>query len=129
MGHGYKGGSETFRSISDNLGALKEKFPYHDGVFGGEGHGESKMVRHLESSDPLAQAHDFYDTAAFGGIEEELGNGKGFRTSMEDGTIFTIRDVSKSDGSPAVDISIRKSTDTGGVKQQKIHFIRRGHSK
>lgn len=42
---------------------------------------------------------------------------------MEDGTVFTMREVSTSDGSPAVTINIRKSTDSGGVKEQKIHFV------
>lgn len=66
---------------------------------------------------------DFYDTGAYGGIERELDNDKGVRTDMADGTTFTFREVSGSpDRSPAVNISIRRSTDTGGVETQKIHF-------
>lgn len=67
---------------------------------------------------------DFYGTGAYGGIERELDNGKGVRTDMADGTTFTFREVSGSpDRSPAVNISIRRSTDTGGVETQKIHFV------
>lgn len=52
-------------------------------------------------------------------------NGKGFRVSMKDGSIITYREVSSSDGSPAVDIHIMSSSDdTGGVRTQKIHFVR-----
>ena len=42
---------------------------------------------------------------------------------MADGTVITMRKVSHSDGTPAVDINIKPSTHTGGVKGQKIHFI------
>ena len=53
-------------------------------------------------------------------------NGKGYRVSMKDGSIITYREVSSSDGSPAVDINITSSSDdTGGVRTQKIHFVRK----
>ncbi|MCF0106641.1 MAG: hypothetical protein HUJ53_07765 [Holdemanella sp.] len=47
------------------------------------------------------------------------------RHSESDGTIITYREVSSSDGSPAVDINIKKSTDSSGVKSQKIHFVKK----
>lgn len=43
---------------------------------------------------------------------------------MADGTVVTWREVSSSDGFPAVDINIKKSTDSGGLKVQKIHFVK-----
>lgn len=119
---GFKGGTSSWHSIGDNLDALKEKFDYHDGYFGEKGQG--RHVRHEFSDDPVAQAHDFYDTGAYGGLEEPLANGRGVTCTMRDGTVYTMRDVSKSDSTPAVDINVKRSTDSGGVKQQKIHFMR-----
>ena len=43
---------------------------------------------------------------------------------MNDGSIISWRDVSSSDGTPAVEINIEQSTSNGGVKQQKIHFVK-----
>lgn len=125
MGHdNYKGGADHYHSVSENLAALEEKFDYGGGYFGSQSPGHSVDRRLIASSDPLATARDFYDTGTYGGIESTLDNGKGLRTDMADGTTFTFREVSGSpDGSPAVDISIRRSTDTGGVEAQKIHFV------
>ena len=120
---GHKGGANRHRSIGDNLGTLKSKFDYHSGYFGDRG--DSHGVRHLFSDDPVAQARDFYDTVGFGGIETPMRNGKGFTCRMRDGTVVSFREVSGSkDGSPAVDINIRRSTGSSGVKRQKIHFMR-----
>ena len=125
MGHGnYKGGAERYRSIGENLAALKREYDFDGGYFGEQSPSHDIDKRIIASDDPLATARDFYDTAAYGGIERELANGKGVRTDMADGTTFTFREVSESpDRSPAVNISIRRSTDTGGVETQKIHFV------
>lgn len=54
-----------------------------------------------------------------------MNNGKGFITELKDGTIISYREITSTEGSPAVEINIKKSTDTGGVKKQKIHFEKR----
>ena len=125
MGHGeYKGGAEHYHSIGENLANLRRNYDYEGGYFGEQSPGHDVDKRIIASNDPLATARDFYDTGAYGGIERELDNGKGVRTDMADGTTFTFRKVSGSpDRSPAVNISIRKSTDTGSVETQKIHFV------
>lgn len=41
---------------------------------------------------------------------------------MADGSIITFRPTTKSDDNPGVDINISKSINSGGIKQQKIHF-------
>jgi hypothetical protein len=69
-------------------------------------------------------AQDFYDKAAHGGIERPMANGKGHYTKMKDGSILSYREVSSSDGTPAVEINIKKSTNHGGIKYQKIHFVK-----
>ena len=124
----YKGGAGHHHSIGENLNDLSDKFDYHNGFFGSPGNNNNTSVRHISSDDPSATAKDFYDTAAHGGIEQPIlgkdGSVKGFKCDMADGSVITWRNVSNSDGSPAVDINIQKSTDSGGIKQQKIHFVR-----
>ena len=53
-----------------------------------------------------------------------MSNGKGTIAKLADGTIVSYRKVSSSDGTPAVDINIKKSKETGGVKQQKMYFVK-----
>ena len=66
---------------------------------------------------------EFYDKAAHGGIEKEMSNGKGVYTKMKDGSILSFREVTSSEGSPAVEINIKQSNDHGDIKYQKIHFV------
>ena len=47
-----------------------------------------------------------------------------FPNFMSDGSRISFRKKSTSDGTPVVEINITKSTHTGGVKYQKIHFIK-----
>lgn len=123
MGHGYKGDTGHHHSITENLGSLTAKYDYSNGYFGEQGKGRS-FVRNISSDDPANTAKDFYDTAAHGGIEGAMYNGKGYVTKMKDGTILSYREVSSSDGSPAVEINIRQSDDNGDIKYQKIHFVK-----
>lgn len=51
-------------------------------------------------------------------------NGKGVYCKMRDGTIISYREISSSDGSPAVEINIKQSTDHADIKYQKIHFVK-----
>ena len=122
MGHGYKGDTGHHHSITENLGALTDKYDYHDGYFGTHGQGRS-FVRNIASDDPASTAKDFYDTASYGSIEYDMASGKGKIAKMEDGTILSYREVSSSDGSPAVEINIRQSDEHGELKYQKIHFV------
>ena len=99
------------------------KYDFKDGYFGSKG--SSSKVRRIESDDPIATASDFYKKATKGGIETPLRNGKGVMSKLADGTIVTMRPASSSDGSPVVEINISKSSGSAGIKQQKIHFVRR----
>jgi hypothetical protein len=122
MGHGYKGDTGHHHSISENLGALKAYYSYSKGYFGVKGDGRT-FVRNISSIDPVGTAKKFYDKAAYGGIERKMANGKGIYTKMSDGTILSFRKISSSDGTPAVEINIRGSSEHGDLKYQKIHFI------
>ena len=123
MGLGYKGDTGHHHSITENLSSLRADYKYNNGYFGNPGHGRG-YVREIESDEPAATAKDFYDKAAHGGIEKEMSNGKGVYTKMKDGTILSYREVSSSDGSPAVEINIRQSNDHGDINDQKIHFTK-----
>lgn len=129
MGTSYKGDSPTFRSIGENVEKTKKHFPFANGLFGEKGRSRNANIRNIASDDPSTTAKEFYDSIAYGGIETVLidkktGNPKGMTTKMADGSIITWREVSTSDGSPAVDINIERSSDTNVVQQQKIHFVK-----
>lgn len=123
MGHGYKGDTGHYHSITENIPRLKASYEYRDGYFAPRGKGRN-YVRNLSCDDPIKTARDFYRKAAHGGREEGLGNGKGHRTFLKDGTVISFRETRSSDGTPVVDISIRKSNDHGDLKRQKIHFVK-----
>lgn len=53
------------------------------------------------------------------GYVAEWSDGNALMRKMDDGTIYTFREESNSDGTPAVDINSK----TSGIKSQKIHFI------
>lgn len=123
MGFGYKGDTGHHHSLRENLPILTKEYTYANGYFGTKGIGRS-FVRNISSVNPLEEAQNFYDKASYGGIEKKLPNGKGLYTKLSDGTIISFREVSSSDGTPAIEINIKKSTDSSDVKYQKIHFIK-----
>ena len=125
MGTGYKGNADYHHSISENVGTLKENYKFSNGYFGDPGQGRT-FTRNVASDDPAAAAKDFFDKAAYGGIVSQMKNGKGETVKMKDGTIISYREVSKSDGTPAVEINISNSNDPAGIKKQKIHFVKEG---
>ncbi|MEE3393496.1 MAG: hypothetical protein VZR23_07440 [Lachnospiraceae bacterium] len=124
MGHGYKGDTGHHHSITENLPTLTSSYDYKNGYFGDKS-GSNNRVRHITSNDPVKTAKDFYDKAAHGGIEHQMDNGKGVYTKMKDGSILSSREISSSDGSPAVEINIKHSKNHGDIKYQKIHFVQR----
>lgn len=128
MGTGFKGNADHFHSVTENIGKMEELYDYHNGLFGERGQSRSETIRNIASDDPAKTAKEFYDTLAHGGIEKELlypdGTLKGFQTIMADGTIINWRLVSSSsDKSPAVDIDVQYSDESGNLISQKIHFV------
>ncbi len=122
MGTGFKGNSKYYRSIGQNVMVTSSKYRYVNGRFGESSPHGDQSTRHIVSSDNLATAKDFYDKIAYGGIEQKFGSNMRI-TRMADGTIITMRVVSHTDGTPVVDINIIDSTNPGGVKKQRIHFV------
>ena len=124
MGTGYKGGAKYYRSVGQNILITSTKYEYKNGRFGVSSPSTGNKTRNISSADPLSTAKDFYDKIAFGGIEKIYNNGNLRITYMADGTIISTRTISRSDGTPVVEINISGSTHTGGLKAQKIHFDR-----
>ncbi len=122
MGTRYKGGSPTFRTISENAEAIKADSKYHfsDGFFG-PSHKGSKDSHDLYFDNPIEESKAFYDRLCYGGIEQQLGPGH-WLTKMKDGTYVDYRMITSSKGSPAVHINVKNSLDSGGIKYHKVHF-------
>jgi hypothetical protein len=123
MGTTYKGNSPTYRSIGENILPTAANYPYHDGRFGVNSPSTGTYTRNIASSDPIGTATDFYDRIAYGGIENTYDGGTRKITQMADGTIVTWRKISSSDGTPVVEINIRNSSNSSGIRRQKIHFV------
>ena len=123
MGTVYKGNSAYYRSVGQNILPTASKYKYRNGRFGDSSPSTGNKTRSISSSEPLKTAKDFYDKIAYGGLEKTYDGGNRKITQMADGTIITWRRISRSDGSPVVEINISSSSHTGGLKKQKIHFV------
>lgn len=126
MGTFYKGGTKTYRSFMENLELISIVYPINtSGYFGEIGKSNSVAIRQIFSDDPVKEAQSFYEKLSFGGIEENLPNGKGKKTTLRDGTIIVYREKTSTPDSPAVEINVRYSKEHGKIKSQKIHFERK----
>lgn len=123
MGTSYKGNSPTYRKIEDNIRMVASKYEYNDGRFGVCSPSTGNKTRNIVSADPIGTSKDFYEGISYGGIEKTYKSGQQRITQMADGTIIAWRKISSSDRTPVVEINIRKSSGTGGIREQKIHFV------
>lgn len=123
MGLKYKGNTKFFRSIGQNIMIASSMYQYKNGRFGVSSPSTGNVTRNIASTDPISTARDFYDKIALGGIEQSYNNRQRKVTRMADGTHVTWRLISHSDGTSVVEINIEHSTHTGGIKNQKIHFV------
>lgn len=128
MGTAYKGNATHYHSIGQNVMIAAASYPYANGRFGESSPSTGNRTRNIASADPLSTATDFYNKIANGGMETVLRDGALRITRMADGSIITMRTTSHSDGTPVVEINITNSTHSGGVKDQKIHFIKEDES-
>ena len=119
----YKGGTVKYHSIGQNILITSNSYKYSNGYFGENSPSTGHRTRNIASGDNLKTATDFYNKIALGGKEKTLSDNLRV-TSMSDGSRISFRVKSVSDGTPVVEINITKSNSTGGVKHQKIHFIR-----
>ncbi len=118
-------------SIKDNITpSFKRDYGFNNGFFGKESENKSagKDVRNISSTNPLKTSKNFYNRLTKGGTEKNIpakskkGKGEMHVIIMPDGATVTYREISSSDGSPAVDINIKYCSSNSGIKSQKIHF-------
>lgn len=122
MGTCFKGGASYYRSIGQNVLIASKSYQYSNGYFGNNSTHGNIHTRNITSEDTISVANDFYKKISYGGVEQVVNSNLSI-TRMHDGTVITKRIISHSDGTPVVDINIKGSSHSGGIKQQKIHFV------
>ncbi len=120
----FKGNTSHYHSIGQNVMVTSQSYPMRNGYFGIVSPSTGSKTRNIISHDNLGTAKDFYNKIANGGKETVYNRGALRITRMHDGSIITMRTISHSDGTPVVEINITHSQSAGGVKQQKIHFVK-----
>ena len=112
-------------TVDNNIHYISKIYKINSkGYFGIKGKkGSANWIRQIFSKDPVYEAINFYDCLKNGGCEKPLANGHGFITTMPDGSKITIRIVTSSKGSPAVDLKL-EGFHNGIKSHQKIHFVK-----
>ncbi len=125
MGSFYKGHSKSYHSLLDNIDEVKKHYNLSkNGFFGEKGKSKERFIRQIICDNPIIEATKFYNLLAYGGQENIIykNTNKIIISYMKDGTIITLRTITSSQNSPAVEINIRKSNNHKNIKYQKIHF-------
>ena len=104
-------------SIDENAKYVKDKYGLDENGMFCE---STKRAQVYRSKNPIEDSIDFYEKLGTGGRKDNLPNGHGTRTFLDDGSVITHRIVTSTPDSPAVDIKI---VSPSFVKPQKIHFI------
>lgn len=65
MGTCYKGSSQYYRSVGQNILIASNTYNYQNGYFGENSMHGSKSTRNIKSSDNMNTAKDFYKKLAF----------------------------------------------------------------
>lgn len=104
-------------SIDENAELVKDKYGLNENGMFCE---STKRAQIYRSKNPIEDSIDFYEKLGTGGRKDELPNGRGTRTFLDDGSVITHRIVTSTPNSLAVDIKI---VSPSFVKPQKIHFI------
>lgn len=106
-------------------------FDPETGYFGEHGTGNRYNVRLVYvDDDPIEETRILFEKLTRGAeIKEDVSNKK-WHARLEDGSVITLRiNHPTPEHAPAVMISVRKSSDDAGIKDQKIHFIKKGTKK
>lgn len=83
----------------------------------------SSYYRTISSDNPQKDAEELFSYLVRGGTRVPTDNPHQELYRLPDGTYVSLRIFTSTDGSPAVEISIRKNPNNTKVKSQKIHFI------
>jgi hypothetical protein len=121
MGQPSGGG---YVSIRRNAESTSAKFGYDKSTgYFGDKHPRSKpKTREIISNSPAKDARELFRQIAKGGVKEDIPGLKGQAVRLPEGTLVTLRPVTSSSGSPAVEINIKETIKGSKVRTQKIHF-------
>lgn len=117
----YVGRKQQYRSLEDNVNSIKTSYSLSDGFFGVKG--KSRRVREIHSRNHEKVAKDFFNTIAKGGILDLKTIPGGVVSRLKDGSVVSLRKITSSLNSPAVEIRFRSLDSKYGIKDQKIHFV------
>lgn len=121
MGTGVTSERGAYKNASDNLSRVSSIYKYHNGYFGERGN--KNFIRVISCTFPNKSASEFFSIISEGGAITKSSNGKAVIATMADGTVISYRTITKTLNSPAVEINIRYSSNSGSLKYQKIHFV------
>jgi hypothetical protein len=106
-------------TVDYNAKKMRRQYPLdRNGYFGTK----AKNSQVIYSENHIKDARSFFYKLGAGGKKKNLSNGRGIQKTMTDGGIVVYREKTTTPNSPAVDLNKM----TGIVKNQKIHFIRKG---
>lgn len=106
------------------ISVLLSSFGRNGNHYGVSGKGGAAVAT-IKSDDPMQTAQEILDKIGYGGAfmtDVKAGQITKKRVRLRDDTIINYRVVSKS-GGPAVEINVKKSSDSCGLRSHKIHFI------
>ena len=110
--------AKKITSVCDNAESVAKKYNLNEfGNFGKKG----DNCRVFKCDDPLKESAEFYKKLSKGGVETPLPRGNGVKTTFDDFSVVTYREITKTPNSPAIDIKIKTP---GKIRGQKIHFIK-----
>lgn len=126
MSDSSKGNSGLFpiNRTDNNIHYASQKYGLSSGGYFGEKgkRGSANWIRQIKTKDPEVEAGKFYDMLSDGGKEKPMSNGHGFITTMPDGSLVSIRRITSTAGSTAVELKLT-GFHNGVKRKQKIHFI------
>lgn len=93
-----------------------------NGYFGDKYPRSKPKTREIVSNSPVKDARELFRQITKGGVKEDIPGLKGQAVRLPEGTLVTLRLVTSSSGSPAVEINIKETIKGFKVRTQKIHF-------
>lgn len=127
MGAGFSSATRISCNIKDGLIQAKLTYNYNDGLFFDRSpKRHDDYVRICESDNPIKTSKEFFEILTQNSFSNKQFKDKKIIAKMTDGTVITWREKSSSDGSPVVEINIKRCDSNSGLKNQKIHFTQKG---
>lgn len=115
-------------SVRRNAEKVSQKFGYdrETGYFGSKYKNKrGSYNRNIYSNNPERDARKLFNALKEGGVLYDTGNPNVKTYRLPDGTYISLRIVTSTKGSPAVEISLKSNPYNTKVKEQKIHFVQK----